>query len=67
LSDQILRGTSISPGTCGPSLDAGVGYESTVLGDMGIFLEENSMLVKGAGREVAVDFLDGDFVLLQVE
>jgi hypothetical protein len=30
--------------------------ERTVLGDVGIFLVENSMLVKGAGSEVAVDF-----------
>ena len=35
-----------------PGLDAGVGDKRTVLGDMGIFLVENSMLVKGAGREV---------------
>jgi hypothetical protein len=34
---------------------------------MGIFLVENSMLVKGAGREVAVNFLNSNFVLLQVE
>jgi hypothetical protein len=30
---------------------------------MGIFLMKDDMLVKGAGREVAVDFGDGDFVL----
>ena len=41
--------------------------ERTILGDMGVFLVENSMLVKGAGREVAVDFLNSNFVLLQVE
>jgi hypothetical protein len=34
---------------------------------MGILLVEDSMLVEGAGGEVAVDFLDSDFVLLQVE
>ena len=50
-----------------PGLDAGVGDKRTVLGDMGIFLVENSMLVKGTGSEVAVDFLNINFVLLQAE
>jgi hypothetical protein len=50
-----------------PGLDARVGYERAVLGNMGILLVEDSMLVEGAGSKVAVDFLNSNFVLLQVE
>src|SRR6202162_5689168 len=50
-----------------PGLDAGIGDKRTVLGDMGVFFVENGMLVKGAGSEVAVDFFNSNFVLLQVE
>jgi hypothetical protein len=50
-----------------PGLDARIGYERAVLGNMGILLVEDSMLVEGAGSKVAVDFLNSDFVLLQVE
>jgi hypothetical protein len=50
-----------------PGLDAGIGYEGTVLGNMSIFLMEDGVFVKGARRLVAVNIRNGDFVVLKVE
>ena len=50
-----------------PGLGTGVSDERAVLGDMGILLVENGMLVKGAGREVAVDFGDSEAVVLKIK
>src|SRR5215471_21185023 len=49
------------------SLYTGVGNERTVLGDAGVFLVTNGMLIKRAGRQIAVDFSGGKAVRRQVE
>jgi hypothetical protein len=48
-------------------LDTGVGNKRAVLGDMSIFLIEDGVLVKSTRREVAKNFLNGEFVFLQIE
>ena len=50
-----------------PGLDAGICDKRAILGNMGILLIKDGMLVKGAGREVSVDFVNSDFVWLQVK
>jgi hypothetical protein len=50
-----------------PGLDSGVGYEGAVLGDMAIFLVKDSMLVKGAYGEVAVEFGGVEAVVLKIK
>jgi hypothetical protein len=48
-------------------LDSGVGDESAVLGDAGVLLEADGVLVELAGRKIVVDLPDGDVVFLKVE
>jgi hypothetical protein len=44
--------------------DSGVGNQRAVLGDAGVLLVTDGVLVKRAWREVAVDFGDGNVVIL---
>ena len=48
-------------------LDAGIGDQRAVLGDAGVLLEANGVLVERAWRQVAVNFGDRQLVLFEVE
>jgi hypothetical protein len=47
--------------------DAGVGDERAVVGDAGVFLVTNGVLVERAHREVAVNLRNRQSILLKVE
>jgi hypothetical protein len=48
-------------------LDAGVGRQRAIVDDAGILFVADGMLIECAYGKVAVDFSDGDAVLLEVE
>jgi hypothetical protein len=50
-----------------PRLGARVGDQRAVLGDAGVFLITDGVLVERAGRKVAVNLLDGQLVFFQIE
>ena len=47
--------------------DSGVCNQRAILGDVGALLVAHGVLVERAWREVAVDFGDGNAVVLEVE
>jgi hypothetical protein len=48
-------------------LDAGIGRQRAIVEDAGVLFVANGMLMECAYGKVAVDFSDGDAVLLEVE
>jgi hypothetical protein len=46
---------------------SGVGNQRAILGDAGVLIVADRVLVERAWREVAVDFGDGNAIVLQVE
>jgi hypothetical protein len=46
---------------------SGVGYQRAILGNAGVLFVADGVLVERAWREVAVDFSDGNAIVLKVE